>query len=135
MQYIWDLTDYSPESDQEWWKGQVNFNTHRLQFEVSHGSNDSQAGFAALDSIKFDYSNPACEPSPPDAGVVPTDPPPTETTAGVTSTTMTITETSSPTGLCPDGWIESMEGCFLFQYQGGSVCLGFSHNVDMKCKC
>ena len=79
IQYIWDLTDYAPESDEEWWKGQVNFNTHRLQFEVSHGSNDSQAGFAALDSIKFDYSQPSCDVEPPGAAVSPTEPPDTTT--------------------------------------------------------
>ena len=79
IQYIWALTDFAPESDQEWWKGQVNFNTHRLLFEVSHGSNDSQAGYAALDSIKFDYSQPSCDVEPPGAAVSPTEPPDTST--------------------------------------------------------
>ena len=79
IQYIWDLTDYAPESDQEWWKGQVNFNTHRLMFEVNHGSNESQNGFAALDSIKFDYSQPSCDVEPPGAAVSPTEPPETST--------------------------------------------------------
>lgn len=95
IDYIWDLTDYSPEGDDEWWRGQVNFNTHRvlllliihmhlnfsfqLVFEVTHGSNESQSGYAALDSIKFDYSDPSCEVEPPDAIVNPTDPPITST--------------------------------------------------------
>ena len=40
-----------------------------------------------------------------------------------TSTTTTTTKTTSsttpaPPGVCPDGWIDSMEGCFLFQYKG-----------------
>ena len=51
----------------------------QLVFEVSHGSNDSQSGFVALDSIKFDYSDPSCDVEPPDAIVNPTDPPITST--------------------------------------------------------
>ena len=28
------------------------------------------------------------------------------------------TATTVPAGVCPDDWIESLEGCFLFQYTG-----------------
>ena len=77
IQYIWDLRDW--EGWESWWPGQIHFNTHRLIFEVSHGSNDSQAGFAALDSIKFDYSQPSCDVEPPGAAVSPTEPPETST--------------------------------------------------------
>ena len=31
IDFIWDLTDFSPEGDEEWWRGQVNFNTHRVR--------------------------------------------------------------------------------------------------------
>ena len=44
--------------------------------------------------------------------------PPTTTTTGTTTTGTTTTTTPAPPGVCPDGWIESIEGCFLFQYKG-----------------
>ena len=36
IDYIWELSDYNPQSDQEWWKGQVNFNTHMVFRITSH---------------------------------------------------------------------------------------------------
>ena len=30
VQYIWDLTDFTMESNEEWWMAQVNFNTHKV---------------------------------------------------------------------------------------------------------
>ena len=38
--YIWDLTDYSPEGDEEWWRGQVNFNTHKVRLSSYHTNLD-----------------------------------------------------------------------------------------------
>ena len=36
-----------------------------------------------------------------------------------TTTTLTTTRpTDSPGGECPDGWIKSIEGCYLFHYTG-----------------
>ena len=46
----------------------------------------------------------------------------TTTTTRYPSTTTTYpwetTTTTFPAGVCPNGWIESVEGCFLFQYAG-----------------
>ena len=40
-------------------------------------------------------------------------PDPTTTTTGTTTR-----PTDSPGGECPDGWIKSIEGCYLFHYTG-----------------
>ena len=29
-QYIWEMDDFTMESNEEWWKGQVDFNDHRV---------------------------------------------------------------------------------------------------------
>ena len=52
MDYIWDLTDYTMESNEQWGTGQVNFNTHQLIIEATHG--DNTTGYAAIDGKLFD---------------------------------------------------------------------------------
>ena len=87
-----------------------------------HANNNDLTGFAALDGVSFNYDLAVeCSPLPPDAGITTTMTTTTTTettTTGMTTTTTTGTTTSYPAGLCPDGWIESMEGCFLFQHEG-----------------
>ena len=41
------------------------------------------------------------------------------TSSGSTSTTSSPS-TPVPAGVCPDSWIESLEGCFLFEHSGQS---------------
>ena len=31
IDYIWELNDFTMESNEEWWKGQVNFNDHQAR--------------------------------------------------------------------------------------------------------
>ena len=31
-QYIWEMDDFTMESNEEWWKGQVDFNDHRVSY-------------------------------------------------------------------------------------------------------
>lgn len=49
-EYLWDLTDWSMESNSEWWPGQVSINAHKLVLEVVHGANGSDTGYVALGS-------------------------------------------------------------------------------------
>jgi hypothetical protein len=90
VEYIWDLTDFSMESNQEWWVGTVNFNTHQLVFEATHAANTSRSGYAALDDITFDFGPEAaaCTVLPPEAVVKPTTAPQTDqpTTTATSST-------------------------------------------------
>ena len=30
IEYIWQMTDFTMESNELWWEGQVNFNDHRV---------------------------------------------------------------------------------------------------------
>ena len=32
IQYIWEMDDFTMESNEEWWKGQVDFNDHRVSY-------------------------------------------------------------------------------------------------------
>ena len=54
LDYIWDLTDYTMESNEQWGTGQVNFNTHQLIIEATHADNTSTTGYAAIDGKLFD---------------------------------------------------------------------------------
>ena len=69
IDYIWKLEDTSTWSNDDWWVGQVPFSTHRLVVECQHG--DSTEGYAAIDSIFFDYSQEMsdCKIEPPEAAV------------------------------------------------------------------
>ena len=53
------------------------------------------------------------------------------TTRTTTRYPTSTTTTTVPAGVCPDDWIESLEGCFLFQYTGevGGVVGGFWRSV------
>ena len=79
VEYIWDLTDFTMESNEEWWVGEVNFSTHQLVFEATHGDNSTQSGYVAIDDVFFDFSpnNVNCDVLPPEAVVTPTEFPPT----------------------------------------------------------
>ena len=82
IQYIWDLTDWSMESNNEWWIGSVNFLTHKLVFEALHSMGNSTSGYVAIDDVAFDLSQEAenCEVLPPEAMVRPTTAQPSTTT-------------------------------------------------------
>ena len=54
LDYIWDLTDYTMESNDQWGNGQVNFNTHQLIIAATHADNTSTSGYAAIDGKFFD---------------------------------------------------------------------------------
>ena len=56
-EYLWDLTDWSMESNSEWWPGQVSINAHKLVLEVVHGANGSDTGYVALGSSQLSQSS------------------------------------------------------------------------------
>ena len=49
-----------------------------------------------------------------------------------TSSWETTTTGTYPEGVCPEGWIESVEGCFLFMHTGTLVLL--SEAPDLHCR-
>ena len=97
---LWQMTDMPIEANGEWWKGQVQINDHQVRslkhenkdqkilkifyfqviFEILHSQyNNTKDGYAAIDSISFDYTEEnSCELLPPDANVKPTDSPGSE---------------------------------------------------------
>lgn len=75
--YIWELSEFSQESDDRWELGQTSVIAPQIMFEAVRGSVNN-GGYVAIDNVEFDGNIPVaeCVVFPPEAVFKPTDTPP-----------------------------------------------------------